>query len=92
MAWVQSYDWDWPAVEESFRQALALEPSNALVLQGSGFVAAELGGIEGGLDLLRRSIELDPLSSALTKAIFLCLAAGVAPIDLHGIANRIPKL
>ena len=60
MSWIQGFEFDWMAAEQSFRTALALEPNNALVLQRSGVVTSELGRTHEGVSLLRRAIELDP--------------------------------
>lgn len=58
-----SYDWDWAAAEASFQKALALEPGNAKVIQGAALLSMSFGRLDQATELLRRAIELDPLST-----------------------------
>ncbi len=55
-------DWDWPAADRAFEQALALGPRDAVVL----FLAADeyriMGRWDEALKLVNRSLVLDPLS------------------------------
>ena len=56
------WDWDWAAADASYKRALALEPGNAKVLVGAGWLARTLGRFEEALTLYRRAAEVDPLS------------------------------
>ncbi len=56
------YDLDWAGAEASFARALELAPGSADALQGAGMLAFCLGRHDRALDLLRRSIDADPLS------------------------------
>jgi TolB-like protein/Tfp pilus assembly protein PilF len=59
------YDWDWPAAEQEFRRAIALDPNYAL---GRSFLAwhlAAMGRFDESVAEDRRALELDPLSAAV---------------------------
>ena len=61
LGWVQAYDLEWGSAEDSTRRALALESGNATVLLQAGWTIAELGRLSEGLELIEKSIELNPL-------------------------------
>ncbi len=56
------YDWDWKAADASLQHALELEPGNASVLGSAAGLAFTLGRFDEAIALMRRAIELDPLS------------------------------
>lgn len=58
-----TYDWDWTGANASFQRAVALEPGNALVVEGAAWAAATLNQFDEALSLCRRAVELDPLLS-----------------------------
>jgi TolB-like protein len=57
-----SFDWDWDAAEESYRRALEFAPA-AEVFFGAGSLHQFRGRYDQALELFRRSVEQDPLSS-----------------------------
>jgi len=82
MGWIHFwFDYDWPRAEQAFRLALTLNPNVALAHLGLGhLLLSSLGRIDDGLQHLRRSRELDPLSLiAITlEAGFIADAGDVA--------------
>ncbi len=56
------YDWDWPAAEADFRQAVRLSPTYPTAHQWRGEYLASMGLFDQGLAELRRARDLDPLS------------------------------
>ncbi len=63
LGWIRvSHDWDWAGADAAYRQALALEPGNALVIRRAAALAGTLGHFEEALQLDRRAAQLDPLS------------------------------
>jgi eukaryotic-like serine/threonine-protein kinase len=60
----EQYDWDWAGADASYRRALALEPGNAEVVEGAGYLAAILNHFEEALSLSRRAAALDPLRAS----------------------------
>jgi tetratricopeptide (TPR) repeat protein len=67
------YDWDWPAANDAYQHALALAPNNPTVLLAVAGITRVLGGAERAIELYRRAIALDPLSSAAHRALGLRL-------------------
>ncbi len=57
-------DFDFRGAEASFARAVELAPGNPKVLRAAGVLAYTLGRFERASDLLRRSVEQDPLSAA----------------------------
>ena len=69
VAGVLSYfEWDWPAAEEEYRRALALDPNYAAAHHRLGVQLAAMGRFDEALYELKRAQELDPLS-LITNAI-----------------------
>ena len=56
------YEFNWSGASASFARALELAPGSADALQGAGMLEYCLGRYDQALDLLRRSIDADPLS------------------------------
>jgi tetratricopeptide (TPR) repeat protein len=56
------YEYDWAGAEASFARALELAPGSADALQAAGMLEYCLGRFDHALELLRRSIDADPLS------------------------------
>jgi TolB-like protein/lipoprotein NlpI len=57
-----TYDYNWPAAEESLRHSLALNPSNSLAeIILSGVLTAQ-GRMQEAVEHARRALRLDPLS------------------------------
>ena len=57
------YEWDWRRAEASYRRALELGPSNALILRRAGLLAETLGRLDEAIEFDRRAVEQDPLSA-----------------------------
>lgn len=69
VAGVLSYfEWDWPAAEEEYKRALALDPNYSAAHHRLGVQLAAMGRFDEALFELRRARELDPLS-LITNAI-----------------------
>lgn len=63
LGWVKFWhDWDWAAAEQTFREAIALNPNVAEAHLGLGQLLAATGHIDEGLRHTQRARELDPLS------------------------------
>jgi TolB-like protein len=56
-------DWDWRGADASFHRALELMPGNTVVLSYAGTMASNLGRFDEAIELHRRAVEQDPLSS-----------------------------
>jgi TolB-like protein/DNA-binding winged helix-turn-helix (wHTH) protein len=54
-------DWEWPAAERAFREAMALDPSYGLAHRMLGVLLATIGRHEEAREAMRRARELDPL-------------------------------
>jgi TolB-like protein/Tfp pilus assembly protein PilF len=68
-----SYDWDWRAADEEFRQALTVAPNNGDVLIAAGTLATALGREEESIRLFRQATSLDPLRASLRVWLGLTL-------------------
>ena len=63
LGWVKFwYEWDWPAAEQTFRKAIALNPNVAEAHLGLGQLMMATGRAGEGLQHAQRARELDPLS------------------------------
>jgi serine/threonine-protein kinase len=56
------YDWDWAGAEVALGKARALAPDNPTVLLTASDLSATLGRSDQAIALLRRAVEIDPLS------------------------------
>jgi tetratricopeptide (TPR) repeat protein len=56
------YDWDWKGAEKELKQALALQPRDALALLESAELAASLGHTDEAVRLMNDSLAVDPYS------------------------------
>ncbi|MBL8139544.1 MAG: protein kinase [Acidobacteria bacterium] len=59
------YDWDWRGADEAVQRALALDATTSTVLNGASGMARTMGRFDEAVSLLRRAIELDPISASL---------------------------
>jgi serine/threonine protein kinase len=59
---VGTHAWDFRAAEQSFRRAIALNPSHVPALQWCAWTLNAQQRYQEGLDCVRRAAELDPLS------------------------------
>src|SRR5208282_2871401 len=57
------YDWDWPAADREFKQAVALAPHNGLVLSIAANLLLALGNLDGARQMLKEALAYDPLSA-----------------------------
>ncbi|HVN74752.1 MAG TPA: protein kinase [Thermoanaerobaculaceae bacterium] len=55
-------DWDWSGAEAEFKQALALDPSNASVHSGYAIYLETIGRLDTAVEEYKRALELDPLT------------------------------
>ncbi len=56
------YEWNWPAAEQHFTRAIAINPSLSLANHDYAFFLVAMGRTEPGLASLRRALAADPLS------------------------------
>ena len=63
------FDYDWPAAEKHFAQALALSPSNAQVHHDYAHFLLAMGRGAESVEESRRSVELDPANPMLTACL-----------------------
>jgi TolB-like protein/Flp pilus assembly protein TadD len=64
-AWIRSsVTWDWSGGQADFEKALSLEPGNAAVRRRYGILLATLGRMAESTAMVRKAIELDPLSAS----------------------------
>jgi len=56
-------DWNWSGAEASFRRARELMPGNTVVLSYASSMASNLGRLEEAIEIARRAVDQDPLSS-----------------------------
>jgi TolB-like protein/Flp pilus assembly protein TadD len=59
-----NYDWDFAAADQEFKQALALEPGNASVLNAAANLALVLGRTSDGAKLYQHALARDPLRAS----------------------------
>jgi tetratricopeptide (TPR) repeat protein len=68
---LDNHDWNWLGAEAEYRRALALAPENVEVLRAAAYIARRFGDHDGSISLLRKAAALDPLSSAVQRALGL---------------------
>jgi TolB-like protein/DNA-binding winged helix-turn-helix (wHTH) protein/Tfp pilus assembly protein PilF len=56
------YDFDFNAAKENIQRALALDPGDAAILHSAARLNSTLGHLDDAIELLRRSVSLDPVS------------------------------
>jgi TolB-like protein/Tfp pilus assembly protein PilF len=67
------YDWDWPAAERAFQQALALEPDDANAHQRYGLALMWLGRFDEAIREIQRARELAPVDLETNANLALVL-------------------
>jgi len=73
----ETYEWDWPAAEREYKQALELNPGYAQAHNWYGGYLTYIGRFNEGVAEAMRARELDPLSLPLNNALAgRLLAAG----------------
>ena len=80
LGWIQMmHDWNWHEAQRSIQRAEELAPQDVRVLHMQGVLARNLGDLDRAIELDRRALERDPLSSATYLNLGLNLyAAGQA--------------
>ena len=74
---LELHDWNWKAAHDEYQRAFALAPGNADVLRAVAGMTRIFAGPDEGVDLLRRAVALDPLSSSAQRMLGLrCFLAG----------------
>lgn len=63
------FEWDFPAAEHTFRQALETDPSYAFASQRLAMLLAALGRLDEAIALAKESQALEPLYSIRTEAL-----------------------
>jgi len=56
------YEWNWPAAEEEYKRALALDPNSVVAHQFYGISLSSLPRAGEGIAEARKAVEIDPLS------------------------------
>lgn len=73
-----AYDWDLRGAMDSYQKALELAPGSPLVLDGASVLKFKLGKFDEALELSRRVLAQDPLSSAIWHNLgLICHAANL---------------
>jgi TolB-like protein/DNA-binding winged helix-turn-helix (wHTH) protein len=60
------FDWDWPGAEAEFKQAVGLNPNNALAHQSYSFYLVAMGRLDEAMREAELARDLDPYSAAIT--------------------------
>jgi TolB-like protein len=60
-----SGEWDWKGAEASFARALELAPNSTRIMRNAVFMLLARGRYDEAIALLRKAVELDPLSGLL---------------------------
>ncbi len=56
------YDWDWQGAVKSYKKALELDPTNAIIYIRYSATLADVGKYKDALPLADKAVELDPVS------------------------------
>jgi serine/threonine protein kinase/Flp pilus assembly protein TadD len=65
IGWIKRrYDWDWSGADECYQRALKLDAGNARVVSAAAGLARTLGRFDESVRLMRRSVELNPVSAS----------------------------
>ncbi len=82
MGWVQrTADWDLLRAGVSFRRAYELAPRSAEMIRDYAVIRCNQGYIEEAIELLRRSLKLDPLNASTHCYLALFLAKDRSHLD-----------
>jgi TolB-like protein/tetratricopeptide (TPR) repeat protein len=71
----RNWDWDWRGADASYRRALELAPGSSVALEGAGVLAESFGRFDEAIELMRRSVAQDPLSSGAYSNLALAYLA-----------------
>ena len=86
------FDFDWTAADREFRQALALEPSDASALHWGGIFAWHLGRFDDALSFYQQSLAVDPLNPRLRWLIGLVYLDTGRPTEAETSFRRLLEL
>ena len=65
IGWIkQYYDWDWNGADSAYQHAISLEPENSGIIGNAAQLSATLGRFNDAINLDRRAIEFDPVSTS----------------------------
>lgn len=95
-AMVMAREWNWASCEQTFEQALSLNPSDASARNAFAFVClTPQGELDRAIRELARASELDPLSSFHLTALGIVQYArgeySLAVETCRGVLKRVPK-
>jgi TolB-like protein/DNA-binding winged helix-turn-helix (wHTH) protein len=68
-----AHDWNWDAGLTQARQALAIDPGNALALTWVGHLELIMGHVDQAINIFRYSVAADPLNAYRNEDLFLAL-------------------
>ena len=66
------YDWDWPAAENEFRAAIAINPNSAIAYQYYGYALLGSGRGHDALIAMKHAADLDPVSPSVQTSLGWC--------------------
>ena len=66
LGFVKNFNWDWPAAEQEYKQAIELNPNYAFAHQLYGGFLVARGRLEEAVAQVNRAQELDPFSFAIS--------------------------
>ncbi len=72
----QLYDWEWAKGEQSLRQAIGIEPGNALAHYSYSLYLQIMGRIDESIAEAERALDLDPLSLMINRHLGFVLYFG----------------
>jgi serine/threonine-protein kinase len=65
IGWIKRrYDWDWSGADKYYQRALELDAGNARVVSAAAGLARTLGRSDESVRLMRRAVELNPVSAS----------------------------
>jgi serine/threonine-protein kinase len=65
IGWIKRrYDWDWSGADKYYQRALELDAGNARVVSAAAGLARTLGQLDESVRLMRRAVELNPVSAS----------------------------
>ena len=78
---LEHHDWNWSAADAAFRRALELAPGDADALHAAAELERVLGRIDKAIDLVARSLAIDPLSPRAQRQAGLVYYIADRPAD-----------
>jgi serine/threonine-protein kinase len=88
--YLHAYEWNAPAAEREFLQAITLNPTDAPARQAWGNLLAAMGRIDEAIAQKEIAAELDPLMPALSETLaFTLVRAGRLEEAMRQVANAL---